>query len=233
MGALHIQALAITPPPVATDAHSHPLFVQLAGGLRVDEVAPGERVIVVRSPGCTGLLRDDPPTRARVAAAFDWSGDLGWAASASVDDLHRALLDGTRGDVAFDELRWRRALDARGLLARVPPERVGALRGAMGRLDDRDRRAFIAGAAEHLARTGDRANLVLLVQSLFDFVPFQSLEPLLLMLDPRQPAEQGPLAFARVRIAMILDEEPWRAASLARLADHVAYRPGDRSGSVG
>lgn len=222
---VRVQTFTISPPPVATDAHSHPLFERLAGGLRIDEVAPGDRVIVLTNPGFTGVLRDEPKLRARVAAAFDRSGDLAWAAAASVEDLHRALLERDRWDVAFAELRWRGALDARGLLARTPTEQVGGLRTVVGRLDPAERRAFVDGAAAHLVATGDRATLVALTQSLFDFVQFKTIEPLLLLLDPTAPAEQGPLTFARIRLGMILKDEPGRAADLARVAAHVGYKP--------
>jgi hypothetical protein len=65
-----VRTFSITRPPMATDAHRHPVFLQLAGALAIDAVAPGDRVFVIREV-FTALLPDDPSMRARVVAAFD------------------------------------------------------------------------------------------------------------------------------------------------------------------
>jgi hypothetical protein len=224
-----VRTFAISPPPMATDPHDHPVFIRLAGALALADVAPGDRVFVVEAAS-TGLFRDDAATRTRLTAAFDRSADLAWASAATIDELHLGLLERRRADAAIAQLHRRRALDAAGLLARVPPERAGGLHAVVGSLGEPDRRAFVVGAARHLAATGNRAVLVVLVRSLFDFVRLHELEPLLLLLDRTRPEEDRLLEFARVRIGMILGDEPHRHREIAHLAAHVGFRGDDRSG---
>jgi hypothetical protein len=65
-----LRTFSLPPPPMATDAHSHPMFLRLAGALDVDQLKRGERVFVVQTIPI-GVLRDDAATRARVIAAYD------------------------------------------------------------------------------------------------------------------------------------------------------------------
>jgi hypothetical protein len=214
------RTFSITPEPVATDAFSHPLFVRLAGELPVREAKTGDRVFVVQNIFVC-LLRDDPPTRARLTAAFDRGADRAWAAAASADELLFALLDRKRWDAALDELRHCEALDATRLVTLIPAEKLPALAHIVQRLSDGERRAFLDGAAQHLTKIGDRASLAWLARGLFDFIPLQQMEPLLLALDGKTSTEQAALEFARVRLRRILDEEPQRAGEFARLAAHL------------
>jgi len=180
-----LRTFALAPPPVATDPYSHPVFLRLAGAVPVDEVRAGDRVFVVQAMVSTELLRDDPPTRARVLAAFDRTADVAWAAGATVDELHLGLVSRDRCDVALAELRWRRAAGRGGI-----------------------------------PRSG-RAALARLLGSLRGHASLGELQPLYLLLDPGDASHRALVEFARVRLAMLLEEEPSRASEFARLAAKV------------
>jgi hypothetical protein len=215
------KTFSVSPPPMATDSYSHPVFVRLAGEVPLNAIQVGQRVFVVEAMFVC-LLHDDAATREQVLAAFDRSGDVAWAAGASADELHLALVHHARWDAALEELRWRDQLDPARLAAQLPAERLGGLQGVIGRFAPDERRAFFVGAAERLR--DDRPALTLLARSLCDFVQLIELEPLILLLDGKNPDEAALFEFARVRVGMILGETPARRAELSRLAAHVGHK---------
>ncbi len=210
---------AVEPPPVATDAFSHPLFLRVAGEVPLHALAPGERVVAISGPRAAAVLRDEPATRADLEAAFHREGDLRWAAEAGDAALHDSLLDRERWDAALDELRWRGTLDLPSLAARMPVARLPDLVGLA--TDPRVRATLIAHAAAALARSDDAPAFVALVRGLLDRVRFHELVPLLLLADPARSEHADPVSIARIRLAMVLRDEPHRAAEFAALAARV------------
>jgi hypothetical protein len=212
-----VRRFELSPEPVAEDSFSHPVFERLEGALHHRQLHVGQRVLVVQSI-FTCVIPDDPETRARLVAAFDRSADLAWAAGASVGELELGLLDRARWDAALGELRWRRAFEPRGLARRLPRERLGGLQGVVGRMQPDEETAFFEGAARDL----DRADLAVLATTLRDHTQLRQLMPILLRLDPTEDARI--LEFARIRLEMVLRDEPHRAEEFRRLAEHVARR---------
>lgn len=212
-GGLGPRTFEITPPPVATDAWSHPLFVRVAGEVGLHELVAGQRVAVVAAVGVTAVLREDPVA---LDGAFDRAADLAWAAAARDGELHDAVLDPARGDVALDELRWRGTLDLPALCARSPLPSYARIVPLAD--DPAVRRRLVRQAADALARSGDRAALGELLRGLLDRIRFHELVPLLSLLDPSRPEDAPSVALAQIRIAQILREEPHRAGEFAAVS---------------
>ena len=215
--------LAVSPPPVATDAHSHPIFVRIEGEVPLHALRPGERVWVATGVGCAAVLGDAPLGGDRIRAAFDRRPDLAWAERAPPDELHAALLDRRRADVALAELRWRRALALEELAARRPLTDLPTLL-AHAHPEPRVRQRLIEAAAARLASSPDRTTLHAVTEALFDRVGLQELLPLLMQVDPADPAAVRVATFARIRLEHVVREEPHRepvfAAARARFGVH-------------
>lgn len=200
----------LTPPPVATDAHSHPVFLRIEGEVPPSSLRVGDRVWVVSGVGCTAALRDEEPGSARIRAAFDRAGDLAWAEGAGEGDLHGALLDRRRADAALAELRWRRALDVDGFAACRPVTDLPTLLDRV-QAHPRDRTRLVAAAAARLAGAEDRDALHAVTRALFDRVGLEELLPLLMLVDPADPGAAEVALFARARLDAVVREEPGRA----------------------
>ncbi len=215
-----VRTFEISPPPVMLDAYSHPVFTRLVGGLRLDEVAPGQRVIVIESASVEPVA-DEPAIRARLLAAARRRRDAGWVSTASVEELRGALSRRRRWDLALLELERRGGLEIELLVATLARRPLAAVAFLVRRIGIGRRDQLITSAAAHVQKTGDRAALVKLVRTLHDIVPLQDLEPLLLLLDRGRAKEETELEIAQLRLQRLLEDQPQLSNQLRRLRQHL------------